>query len=359
MRRPAPGHVVGGGPHDRRNSGGVRTDGGRPDIGGHPADRPPPAVTDVGRLNDCPVGGILGAVVFYVVLNRTTHSAVHPVTELLLSVGIGVAGAAVGIVALWFCLRKLHLDDLLGTTCQLAIVVSVAAVCDTIRDDSGLIAAVLMGLAVANARVFEMPASRRQPFFETLVNLIIGSLFVTISATVTPESVRPLILPTLGLVAVLVVLARPLVASIATFRTGLTRGERASSAGWHRAESSPRLPRQPSGPRWLPITSARSKILPVTFLVIVATVALYGLTARPVAHRLGVTRPARTRPLLVGGDPRVIDLARASARPAWTCSCGPRPNRSARRSEPLPSSSRRANSSHPRPARAPKWRAST
>ena len=36
-----------------------------------------------------------------------------------------------------------------------------------------------------------------------------------------------------------------------------------------------------------------SKILAVTFLVIVATVALYGLTAVPVAQRLGVTRPAR------------------------------------------------------------------
>ena len=52
-----------------------------------------------------------------------------------------------------------------------------------------------------------------------------------------------------------------------------------------------------------------AKILPVTFLVIVATVAIYGLTAVPVARRLGVTRPARTRPLLVGGDPWVIDVA--------------------------------------------------
>jgi hypothetical protein len=54
-----------------------------------------------------------------------------------------------------------------------------------------------------------------------------------------------------------------------------------------------------------------AKILPATFLVIVVTVALYGLTAVPVARRLGVTRPAATRPLLVGGDPWVIDLARA------------------------------------------------
>ena len=54
-----------------------------------------------------------------------------------------------------------------------------------------------------------------------------------------------------------------------------------------------------------------STILPVTFLVIVATVALYGLTAVPVARRLGVARPARSRPPLIGGAPWVIDLARA------------------------------------------------
>jgi uncharacterized hydrophobic protein (TIGR00271 family) len=54
-----------------------------------------------------------------------------------------------------------------------------------------------------------------------------------------------------------------------------------------------------------------AKILPVTFLVIVATVVLYGLTAAPVARRLHVTRPSRTRPLLVGGERWVIDLGRA------------------------------------------------
>jgi hypothetical protein len=54
-----------------------------------------------------------------------------------------------------------------------------------------------------------------------------------------------------------------------------------------------------------------SRILPATFLVIVVTVTLYGLTAAPVARRLRVTRPARSVPLLVGGDPWVIDLGRA------------------------------------------------
>ncbi len=50
---------------------------------------------------------------------------------------------------------------------------------------------------------------------------------------------------------------------------------------------------------------------PVTFLVIVSTVALYGLTAKPVARLLKVLEAARARPLLVGGDPWVIDLGRS------------------------------------------------
>lgn len=44
--------------------------------------------------------------------------------------------------------------------------------------------------------------------------------------------------------------------------------------------------------------------------LIVATVCIYGLSALPVARRLGVMRAARTRPLLVGGEPWVIDLGR-------------------------------------------------
>ncbi len=41
------------------------------------------------------------------------------------------------------------------------------------------------------------------------------------------------------------------------------------------------------------------------------TVTLYGLSAEPVAAWLRVTRPSITRPLLVGGEPWVVDLGRA------------------------------------------------
>ncbi len=56
-------------------------------------------------------------------------------------------------------------------------------------------------------------------------------LFISISVTVTPQSIRHLILPTLVLIAVLVIVARPVAALAATLKTDLPKGERAF-IGW-------------------------------------------------------------------------------------------------------------------------------
>jgi len=92
--------------------------------------------------------------------------------QFLVTVGIGLAGAVVGIALLWFLLRKLRLGEPLGTSAQLACVIGVAAACDIAREDAGLLAAIIMGLAVANMPGFDVPA--RRPFLETLVQLMIA-----------------------------------------------------------------------------------------------------------------------------------------------------------------------------------------
>ena len=261
-----------------------------------------------GSLID-PVGGILGALVFHAVVASTHRGLGSQLGQFAVSVVAGLAGGVIGTALLWVLLRKLRLGEVLGTTAQLATVVGVAAACDVAREDAGLLAAIFMGLALANRRGFDIPA--RRPFFETLVQLIIGVLFISISATVTPQSLRHLLLPTLALVAVLVLAARPIAAFAATVGTDLRKSERAF-IGW-------------MAPRGIVAAATAStfaaglvakgiggaaKILPVTFVVIVATVTLYGLTAMPAARRLRVGQ-ARTRPLLVGGDSWVIDLGLA------------------------------------------------
>ncbi|MFI7413908.1 cation:proton antiporter [Streptomyces sp. NPDC049627] len=274
-----------------------------------PTDRVQRILVWEGSLID-PVGGILGALVFHAVVAGGRHGLGSQLAAFFTSAAVGVAGGVLGSAVLFLMLRRLRLAEVLGTTVQLAAVVGVAAACDIVRDDTGLIAAVLMGLAMANLPGADVPAHK--PFFERLVHLVIGLLFVSISATVTPHSLQHVIVPTLGVVAVLVLVTRPVAAQVASLRTDLTRGER-GFLGW-------------MAPRGIVAASTASTfsmslvdegiggasmILPATFVVIVATVTLYGLTAAPMARRLHVVRSARSRPLLVGGAPWVVDLGQA------------------------------------------------
>ena len=159
-----------------------------------------------GSLID-PVGAILGAVIFHGIVSGTHRGSGAQIGQFLASIGVGAAGGVVGIGLLVLVLRVLRLGEVLGTTAQLAAVIAVAAACDVLRDDTGLIAAIVMGLAAANLRGFDIPP--RRPFFETLVQLIIGLLFISISATVTPRRSAICCCPRSGPVAVLVLVARP------------------------------------------------------------------------------------------------------------------------------------------------------
>ncbi|BAJ26829.1 MULTISPECIES: cation:proton antiporter [Kitasatospora] len=260
-----------------------------------------------GSLIDA-VGGILGALVFHALVEEQHRAFGLGLLEFVLSVGLGLLGGLLGAAVLWGLLVRVRLGEVLGTSAQLAAVVGVAALCDALREDTGLIAAIVMGVVVATVPAFDLPA--RRTFFETLVSLVVGVLFVSISSTVTWASVQPVLLPSLGLTAVLVVLVRPVVAALSTAGTDLAEGERAF-LGW-------------MAPRGIVAASTAAtfsaglaaagiggaeRILPATFLVIVLTVTLYGLTAVPVARLLRVTRPARSRPLLVGGEPWTVELA--------------------------------------------------
>ncbi len=274
-----------------------------------------------------PVGAVLGTLVFIGVLATDARKidglgaaglgiagqgaaalgVAGQVGWFVLSVVIGVGGGLAGIAVAWLLLHKLGVAQTLSACVQLAIVVGVAAVCDVLADNSGLIAAVTMGMALASLPGFEVRA--RRAFLDTLLQLIVGVLLVAIAATVTPASLGRLLLPALGVAAVLILLARPLGALAGTWRTGLTRRERLFTAAI--APRGP-VPTVIAASFAAPLVAGglpgAARILPVTLLVIVLTMLVYGVTAAPAARRLGVLRSPRSRPLLVGGDDWVIEL---------------------------------------------------
>jgi NhaP-type Na+/H+ or K+/H+ antiporter len=256
-----------------------------------------------------PAGAFLAVVVFQIVLAGGAGSVADQIGRLAVSLGIGVAGGIVGTVLLWLTLQKLALEQPLGTSTQLAVVIAVAGVCDVLRPGTGIIAAIIMGLVLANRPGFDVPA--RLPFLEMPIQLTIDVLLVAVAATVTPHELWPLVLPALALVAVLVLIVRPVVAMLATRHGGLTRRERLFAGCM-----APRGVTAAALAAVVGVQLARAgvagagRILPVTLLAIMMTIIIYGIGAGPAALRLGVLRSPRSRPLLVGGDAWVIDLGR-------------------------------------------------
>jgi NhaP-type Na+/H+ or K+/H+ antiporter len=237
-----------------------------------------------------PIGAIIAVAVFAELRSGNKHHwAVASVAGFAGRIAIGLAGAAVGIGVLWLLLRKLKLKGILATQAIIGTVVTVAGLCDAIRDDTGLVAAIIMGIVIANLPGVDLPEDR--PFLKTVVQLAIGVLFISISATVTPASLRGVVWPALGLVAILVLLVRPAVALVATARSSLTRNERIfvgamDPRGIVAASTAATF----SAPLVALGIGGASKLLPATFLVIVGTVAIYGLAAAPLAKALGLRK---------------------------------------------------------------------
>ena len=77
---------------------------------------------------------------------------------------VGLAGGVTGTALLWLLLRRLRLGEVLGANAQLAAVIAVAAACDVVREDAGLIAAIFMGLALAKL-IGQALTSRRGAHF--------------------------------------------------------------------------------------------------------------------------------------------------------------------------------------------------
>ena len=180
-------------------------------------------------------------------------------------------------------------------------------VADLLREDTGFVAATLMGITLGNQHI--LPPSWRVDvaavlgFHEALVQLLIGVLFILIAASVSPEEVRHVLGKSLVLVVVMVLIARPLVVILAMWRSEFSVRERVFVAwlaprgivaGATASAFSLQLEQQGF--------AGADQILPIVFIVIFATVVLYGLTAPLLARALGVAGQERGLVLVVGGE---------------------------------------------------------
>ena len=241
-----------------------------------------------GTLLD-PIGALVAVVTFQVIKASDATTILDGVGIFLAGVLVATVAAAIGTVLFVIGGKLVRGNSMLATQVVLASVLVTAGLANLVSDDSGLLAAVLMGFVAPRiAKRMNADMSEGERFFGTIVSIGIGVLFVSISALVPLDTVEQVFVPSLIVAVLLIVLQRPIVSAVCSFGAGLSGKERlfigvmdprgivaaATAASVGATLVAAKVP-------------GAQDLLPAAFIIIAATVTFYGLTARPLAKVLG------------------------------------------------------------------------
>lgn len=275
-----------------------------------PRGRVGPILRTEGILID-PLGAVLALLVFEVVRAEQTEEALASIAATVAAVaGAGVVLGLAGAALVWALIRWFLVPDHLQQATVLATVVVVFALADHIQEESGLLAVTVMGLALANQG--RVSVERVAEFNETLQVLLVSGLFLLIAARLDLDQLRSDLGRNLLFLAGLVVIARPVSVWLATFGSGLSGRERALLAV--------------VAPRGI-VAAAVSSVFALRLdevglpggddlattvvVVIIGTIALAGLLARPLARALDLAQPEPDGVLILGAHEWGKQLAAA------------------------------------------------
>jgi len=249
-----------------------------------------------------PIGALLAVLVFEFLIS--SGKGVSVTASVITFASILASGAALGAAAgflLGVVLRRFWLPDFLHSVGTLIAVFAVFHLANLIYHESGLLAVTVMGMWLANMR--GVPLDEIVNFKESLSLLLISGLFVILAARLEPARLLALGAGAAALVAFLQLVGRPLSVLVCTRGSGFTWRERALLA-W----IAPRgiVAAAVSALFALRLTDAgyagAEALVPLTFVVILATVGVQSATARPLARALDVTEPPPRGVLVVGAN---------------------------------------------------------
>ncbi len=272
--------------------------------------RPTPAVSQIlrweGILID-PIGAVLAVLVFELIRNDFGESSYLVILQ---GLGAGLVTGVAGGYLLAEVLRKHLVPEYLVNVYSLAAVLLVFAGSNHLVHESGLLAVTIMGVWLANTKSLDI--TEIISFKESLSVLIVSLLFIVLAARVDIHNFFDTAGSTMVLVLAVVFAVRPIVIFLTTLRSELKFKEKLFLS-W-------------IAPRGIVAAAVSSlfalklekdgvpgadMLATMTFLVIVATVVVQGLSARWLAKKLGVAEAEPRGSLIVGANAFCIKIAKA------------------------------------------------
>ncbi len=244
-----------------------------------------------------PIGAVLAVLVFEFVFAAGEHASLGTIGLTLLKTSvIGIVVGVVTAMVLVQCVKRYWIPDFLQGVVFLTVAMGTFALSNLLQDETGLVTVTVLGIALANQRTISM--HQVLEFKEHLSVLLISCLFIVLGSRVDPRQVWELGLGGVAFLAAMILVVRPSSVMLATLRSKLTWQERVFLAflaprGIVAAAVSSVFALKLAtltGDELGDATFAQQAdtLVPITFLVIVGTVFVYGLCAAPLAHRLGL-----------------------------------------------------------------------
>ncbi|MEX2534070.1 MAG: sodium:proton antiporter [Trueperaceae bacterium] len=256
------------------------------------------------------IGAMVAVLVFeFVLIDNRDQAFGQTILLFLQFILFGTVTGVLGGLALAGLLRIRAVPDYLINVVALAAVFMVFSIASALGPESGLLAVVLMGIIVGNSGVPNI--NDLLSFKEDLTILFINVLFIVLAANIELDAfVGVLTVSGLSLLAVVMLVLRPLDIFVSTWRTQLQANEKLYLS-W-------------IGPRGIVAASVSSlfaarlgeagfegaqTLVSLVFLVIVGTVLLNSITARPLGRLLRVADPDPQGLLILGAHAAARKIA--------------------------------------------------
>jgi NhaP-type Na+/H+ or K+/H+ antiporter len=245
-----------------------------------------------------PVGAVAAVLVFEAVWAGAHEPGRIVLGGVLRTLGVGIAGGALGAAFIVIVMRRYWVPDTLRNPVVLMVVIAAYVLSNMVQPEAGLLAVTLMGVALANQRIVDIHGVME--FKESLRVLLISTLFILLAARLDARELARMGWREALFLTTLIAIGRPLAVLVSTIGSRLSRAERIFLAGVAPRGIVAAAVASVFSLRLGPDVPGAERLVPVIFLVIIGTVAIYGLGAGPLARRLGLTEPSPQGILFIG-----------------------------------------------------------
>jgi len=256
-----------------------------------------------------PVGAVLAVLVFEVTLLAHGEAGFMAAVALLAeAAAVGAVLGALGAGLLILVLRQFWVPDFLHGVLFLTVALVTFVASNLLSHESGLITVTVAGVILANQK--QAPVKHIIEFKEHLRVLLISCLFIVLGSRVNVQQIADLGWQGPVFVGLMIAIVRPASVYLSCLGSELNYRERTFLAFM-----APRgivaaavtsvfalevLQLAGARPELKSLAADAERLVPITFLVIMGTVAFYGLLAGPLARRLKLAQP-NPQGVLFGG----------------------------------------------------------